>query len=114
MKNGGRGLAPLPPFHPSCPPTSSKSDLGFLYPPADHFKFYIPYKLNEEKSKLIFSATHQQSNQQLFWHLNDQYLGMTETFHEMPFEVGAGQHVMLIKDSNGTETKVRFEVIEEQ
>ena len=88
--------------------------MGFIYPPADYFKFYIPYKLNEEKSKLIFSATHQQSNQSLFWHLNDEYLGMTETFHEMPFEIGAGQHVMLIKDRNGTEKKVRFEVIEEQ
>ncbi len=114
LKKGGRGLAPLPPPHPSCPPNSASSDMGFIYPPTDYCKFYIPYKLNEEKSKLIFSATHQQSNQSLFWHLNDQYLGMTETFHEMPFEIGAGQHVMLIKDSNGTEKKVRFEVIEEQ
>lgn len=113
MNRGGRTVQSLPPLHPDCNDLYRKNSMEFIYPPSNNFKLYIPKKLNNEKSNLIFSAVHSSESTPIYWHLDDKYLGETRYIHDMPFSTNKGKHVMLLKDAKGNEKRVVFEVLEE-
>ena len=113
MNKGGRAVQALPPFHPDCLSASTESQIEFIYPPSNNFKLFIPRKLNNDKSKLVFSAVHSTETESLFWHLDNSYLGETKFIHDMSFRAGKGKHVMLLKDKKGVEKRIVFEVLEE-
>ena len=113
MNKGGRAVQALPPFHPDCLNASTESQIEFIYPPSNNFKLFIPRKLNNDKSKLVFSAVHSSETESLFWHLDDSYLGETKFIHDMSFRAGKGKHVILLKDRKGVEKRIVFEVLEE-
>jgi penicillin-binding protein 1C len=47
----------------------------------------------------------------LHWHLDDQYLGETHTFHEQALDIAAGEHVITIVDAEGARLSRRFTVL---
>jgi penicillin-binding protein 1C len=49
----------------------------------------------------------------LYWYVDKQYLGMTQTFHEMPLQTATGEHIITVVDENGSEIKRKVEVVRE-
>ena len=115
MNLSGRAFEELPPLHPNCGSLDAEiSTVEFIYPPRNNFKIYIPKRLNNLRSKIVFSAAHSLSNEELHWHLDNQYMGSTIAFHELAFDCLPGIHQMLIKDKKGGERKIVFEVLEKK
>ena len=101
----------LPPFRSDCQGVSGKV-MEFIYPNAES-KLFIPVDLDGEKNDLVFKLTHQNAKINVYWYIDQEYLGLTNGIHEMAFQTGKGSHTITVMDEEGKEARVKFEVISE-
>jgi penicillin-binding protein 1C len=100
----------LPSLHPACGGTDAASPIALLYP-AERRSVYVPVDLDGSRSRAVFEAVHREPASVLHWHLDDAYLGSTETFHQMPVDTTAGSHRITLVDQNGNRLERSFDVI---
>ncbi len=104
----------LPKLRPDCRVRLAASQqhgpIDILYPLAGT-RIYIPTDLAQQKSRTVFEAVHRQSSATLFWHLDEQYLGATENFHNLALNISPGKHTLTVVDDNGFRVSRRFEVL---
>lgn len=100
---------PLPPVREDCN-EGSDMVMDFIYP-RNNSKIYLTKDFSGELQPVIFKAAHIQTDAKLFWYINDEYLGVTQTFHEMPVEVKTGQYYITITDESGNEITRSVEII---
>jgi penicillin-binding protein 1C len=99
----------LPPLLPSCLGTSHNQTMAMVYP--NSFQVLIPTKnLSGKKGEVIFKAAHNNPEKTIYWHLNQDYVGKTQHFHDMPLLLDAGKHTLYLMDEDGNELKQSFEV----
>ena len=99
----------LPPWDANCNTTGKNSVLQLIYP-AD-FQILVPTKdLSGSKGKIVFKAAHGNPNEIVYWHIDENYIGQTQYFHDFAIELKAGQHTVYLIDGNGNETQQQFEV----
>ena len=91
----------LPPFRPDCQTFAGKT-IEFIYP-ANNSSIYLTKDFNGEIQPITIKVAHSQSSAELFWYLNDDYLGSTTVFHEMSISPKAGEHLITVVDQNGNE-----------
>ena len=101
------------PFRNDCGTlTADAAPIDFLYPHAGT-SLYIPLDLGAKKGRAVFEAVHREPGATLFWHLDDRYLGATETFHQQALDIAPGVHVVTVVDGAGNRLSRRFEVLGE-
>ncbi len=101
-----------PPFLEGCNSTETAraAPLQFVYPNS-YVSLYIPIDLNETSGSVVFEATHKQKEAKLFWHLDEEYIGETQFFHQMKLNPAYGKHKITIVDESGESVTQKFEVI---
>ena len=109
-KNHDPNFTPLPSFLHGCGTQESSGQLAIIYP-KEQSQIYIPINFEEEFEKIFFEATHVQDDAQLFWHLNDIYLGNTKRIHQIEIIPPPGHHVLKIMDKNGNSDEIEFDVL---
>ena len=102
----------VPSFREDCRMKKTEHLMSFIYP-QQFSKIYIPINLNEEKSKVVFEATHRKKKTMLFWHLDNQYIGSTTMIHQMALAPSIGKHKITLVDEEGNYLRRTFEIIEE-
>lgn len=104
----------LPPYRKDCESLIAKqgraSPIGLLYPTAGT-RIYIPLDLAEKKSRTVFEAVHRNHAAILYWHLNDEYIGSTQTFHQLALDILPGTHRITLVDNLGNRLVRRFDVL---
>mgnify|MGYP001097732645 CR=1 FL=1 len=107
----------LPPYRKDCKVHSLKqgqnSPIELLYPQHDT-RIYIPVDLAEKKSRTVFEAVHREYETTLYWHLDDEYIGSTQTFHQQALDITPGKHRITIVDSQGNRLVRKFEVLSKE
>ncbi|MBX2925470.1 MAG: penicillin-binding protein 1C [Chitinophagaceae bacterium] len=101
-----------PPFKPGCFAEGRKV-MDMVYPEANA-KIYVPVELTGEKGKTIFTATHQRPEAKIFWHLDDEFIGSTERFHQMALNPAPGKHFITLVDETGERITRAFEILEKE
>lgn len=101
----------LPPFREDCIAITSGS-MDFIYPKSNS-KIYLTKNFNSELQPVILKVAHSQPAIKLYWYVDNQYIGMTQTFHEMPVKTTSGIHFITVTDENGVEIKRRMEFVVE-
>ncbi len=101
----------LPPFRPDCLGSSTISMMEFLYP-TESTNIYVPRDLNGELSEIVFKIVHREPNIKLFWHLDDEFIGTTEHFHEKGIRPDLGKHAMTVVDELGNSISKRFFIVD--
>ncbi len=99
----------LPPFRSDCN-GAMNTTMGFIYP-KDNGKIYLTKDFNGKLQPVIIKAAHTNPDAKVFWYLNDRYLGMTQTFHEMPVEAKTGKYYITITDESGNELSRSVEIV---
>ncbi|TDH26057.1 penicillin-binding protein 1C [Segetibacter sp. 3557_3] len=100
---------PLPPYKPGCMATNAQQ-LELVYPEANA-KIYVPLEITGNRGKTVFTAAHRNTNERIFWHLDNQYLGTTVRFHQMALNPLPGKHTITLVDSEGEVVTRNFEVL---
>lgn len=99
----------LPPWDKKCQ-TDELETLEIIYPNANA-EIFLPKGFKGIKSKLVLQAAHQQADEELYWHVDDQFIQTTKNFHQVPVELSPGNHLLLVTDEKGNSKTVRFSII---
>ncbi|MGK0272837.1 MAG: penicillin-binding protein 1C [Cocleimonas sp.] len=87
-----------------------QSPISIIYPRANT-QIYIPKDLVNKPGKVVFKAIHSNDDTKLFWHVNDDFIGTTETYHEQAIWVAAGEHKLTLVDEKGNRIEQPFKVL---
>ena len=100
----------LPPYLQGCENELSHNQMDIIYP-RDGFKIYVPVDQSGEKSRCILKATHKNAGAVLFWHLDGEYIGSTQNFHQLSLMPKEGKHLLEITDDQGEAQECNFTVL---
>jgi len=100
----------LPPYLPGCDNDFSHRLFELVYP-KEGFQIYIPKTEDDSKSTCVFKATHKNSKAQLFWHLDGNFIGTTESYHQLSINPPKGKHLLEITDESGESIICNFEIL---
>ena len=97
----------VPPFSKKCQ-QSDQGVLAIIYP-QDQTQVIIPKNFDQEYEKVVVEATHNDEGAQLFWHLDNIFVGTTRGIHELALSINPGSHQLSILDQQGNQMTVKFE-----
>ncbi len=104
---------PLPPYLEGCENEFTHSQMEIIYP-REGFQIYVPVDQSGEKSKCVLKATHKNKEATLFWHLDGEYIGTTQKYHQLSLSPTKGLHILEITDNNGESVKCGFEILQKE
>ncbi|MCB0546574.1 MAG: penicillin-binding protein 1C [Phaeodactylibacter sp.] len=104
------GYIPLPPFRPDCAGQPDQPVMELIYPKYPT-KIYVPVGLDGKLSKTVFAATHRSPEATIYWHLDNEYIGSTHTFHSFELDPSEGEHRLTLVDEQGHRLEQPFEII---
>lgn len=104
FKSKNTSYLDLPPFHPNCLSTNSKNSMDFIYP-KENMKITLTKNFHGQTQPVVFKVAHAQKDEELFWYINNKYIGSTKTFHDMEIKEKSGKYLVLVVDSQGNEIK---------
>jgi penicillin-binding protein 1C len=104
---------PLPPEeNPVGGSAASGGNNLALFNPEPGAQVYVPRELDGSEGRIVFSAAHRSETGIIFWHFDGNYLGSTETFHEMEAHPPPGAHTLTLVDGEGNTLTRRFTVLD--
>jgi penicillin-binding protein 1C len=103
----------LPSYRMDCQANANNENpMRMLYPNQNNMKIIVPIELDGTLGKTVFKAAHRKPKTIIYWHLDNEYLGSTETFHELELRPKGGRHKLTLVDENGVSLMVDFEIVE--
>jgi penicillin-binding protein 1C len=100
----------LPPVAPGCSGGKSIPVMEFIYPTTG-VKIFIPRDQTGELTKVITEVAHRNPSKNIFWHLDESYIGTTRFIHQLEFLAARGNHVLTAVDEDGNTIRCGFVVI---
>lgn len=92
------------------PPAHKNNDnnaIRFLYP-TQGMVISLPRKIDGSQAELICKVTHYNPSIELFWHLDDAFIGTTTDIHQIQISPNSGVHRITVVDNNGIEQSIEF------
>lgn len=97
---------PLPPFKSGCGGDAIQT-MQFIYP-SMNARIKLPKQLDGSKGFMTVELAHANSNETIFWHLDNNYLAQTQDFHKISLQPSPGKHVLTAVDSGGNTVSTTF------
>ena len=97
----------LPPFRKGCADDMKVPAMEFIYPPRDA-RIFIPRSLQGQMMSMLPEIAHRRRNAKVYWHLDNNYIGMTDYLHQTEIRVGEGEHVITAVDEEGMTVSRKF------
>ena len=105
---------PLPEWREDCKTLDGNTDnnpISLIYP-RSNTQIYIPTDLTGERSKVVFKAIHRETEQQIYWHIDHQFIGTTQLFHQKAVYLKAGKHTLVLVDEAGNRVEQTFVILQ--
>lgn len=99
----------LPSFRPDCHPQGEEV-MEMIYPQRGT-RVFIPRDFGGQAGRVIFEAVHRSADAEIYWHVDDQYLGSTRHIHQMELFVKEGSHSLTLMDAEGNMQQQTFYVV---
>jgi penicillin-binding protein 1C len=61
----------------------------------------------------VFEVAHNRPSATIYWHLDDEYLGTTNNYHQMALSPAPGKHTLTLVDGKGHELEQEVKVLGE-
>ncbi|MCL2319011.1 MAG: penicillin-binding protein 1C, partial [Treponema sp.] len=102
---------PLPEEAPGSGSSAGETAIA-LFNPEPNGQVYVPRELDGSEGRIVFSAACRDENGIIYWHLDEDYLGSTQTFHEMEARPAPGPHTLTLVDGAGNTLTRHFTVLD--
>ncbi|WP_129715730.1 penicillin-binding protein 1C [Pedobacter sp. SYP-B3415] len=106
MKN--TGYRELPPFKAGCTDHIDAA-MEMIYP-KNNAMIYIPLELDGNRGRVILNLAHRSPAKKVYWHLDGDFAGTTETFHQLEVAASPGKHRLTLVDEDGDRLEQTFTV----
>lgn len=101
----------LPPFRTDCNLSGNPLQPMELIYPKNNAKIYVPLELDGQRGQVIFNAAHRNSDEIIFWHLDNKYAGQTHEIHQLALTPNQGKHLITLIDKEGNRIQQSFTII---
>lgn len=99
----------LPPFAPDCL-NEGESIMAFIYPKRNE-AILLPKDFDETVNDVVFKIAHRLPDTTVYWYLDSEYVGKTQTFHELAISPKPGSYLLTVVDGEGNELKEKIEIV---
>lgn len=99
----------LPSYRPGCHPEGEEM-MEMIYPQRGT-RVFIPRDFGGKPGRVIFEAVHRSPQAGIYWHVDDQYLGITRHIHQMELLLKEGLHKLTLMDGEGNVLQQTFRVV---
>lgn len=103
-------LAP-PQYRTDCKTLDNKLNPMQLIYPKSITKIYVPIDIDGQLSSTIFRVAHRKPETQIYWHIDNEFVATTKTFHQIALTPSVGKHKLTLVDENGSRIEQFFEII---
>lgn len=97
----------LPPVMPGKGHSTGFLPMEFIYPEKGS-QIYIPKLLDGSLGEIVLNLAHSNPSVEVFWHLDQTYIGSTKHLHQMSIRPEDGFHSVTAVDENGHTISVSF------
>lgn len=104
---------PLPAYQIGCEDTNGQSAMDMIYP-KNNATVYIPLELDGTRGKVIFNVAHRNPRSKIYWHIDQNYIGTTQSFHQMAVNPAPGKHILTLVDEKGERLIQVFTVLDRE
>ena len=108
-KNHDPNYIKPPAFLEGCDNAVGRKNLAIIYPKSNS-QIFIPLNFEEVNEAVFFEATHVDEKIDLYWHLDNNFIGTTKGIHQLKYMPSTGKHTVTVIDENGKSEMVVFEV----
>ncbi|CAM4132982.1 penicillin-binding protein 1C [Zobellia roscoffensis] len=98
----------LPPFRNDCINTSV-SPMEFIYPKNGN-RITLTKGFDGKTNELILKLAHTKPETEVYWYLDETFIGQTRNFHEIAILPKKGQHKVMVLDAYGNEMFVSIQI----
>jgi len=106
----GYDVDTLPVHNPLCEAEKSGEAIQLVYP-TDGITIFLPRNFDTTREKVIFNAIHRRDSAELFWYLDQNFIGTTSGENKLTVDsIGIGDHRLFVQDSEGSRAEVKFSV----
>jgi len=104
----------LPTYREDCIACSEDEILPMeLLYPYHNLKIFIPTELDGKAGKAVFEAAHRKSDTEIFWFIDEKYIGKTTKIHQIEVYPTFGKHRLTLTDTEGNKIIRNFEITNE-
>lgn len=94
-----------PPLHPLC--AIAENNISVDYP-TPNSTVKIPINIEGEKEYMVIQAHTLHNNTKLYWHLNEEFIGETNSYHQISIQPPQGKILLSIIDELGNQINIPF------
>ena len=101
---------PLPKLRLDCM-GEDQVTMSFIYPKVNNSVF-LPKDFDGDTNDLVLKIAHSKPESNVFWYMDEQYVGTTKDIHELAIIPKAGEHLITVVDEFGNEAKRKISISE--
>ncbi len=101
----------LPSFKEGCADAETNTVMDLIYP-KNNAVIYIPIEFDGRRGKVIFTAAHRNPSTKIYWHIDENFIGITKSVHELAVDVSTGKHTLTLVDENGKRLVQIFTILD--
>ena len=98
----------LPPFKKGCS-NNNASPMDFIYP-KNGSSITLTKGFNGKTNELILKLAHTKPETEVYWYIDETFVGQTRNFHEMAVLPSKGKHRIMVLDAYGNEIAVSISI----
>lgn len=103
----------MPPFMEGCAGLENNMSMDMIYP-KNNATVYIPLEFDGKRGKIVLNATHRNVKAKIYWHVDNTYIGTTQSFHQFAVSPTSGKHILTIIDDKGERLVQTFTVLDKE
>lgn len=112
FKSKNPNYLPPPQYRPDCRQLGELSNpMQLIYPKNGEPRINVPIDLNGKPTGVTFRLAHRNPETQVYWHIDNQWIGTTQTFHQVVATPSIGKHILVLVDEKGYRVEQRFEIM---
>ncbi|QJP33893.1 penicillin-binding protein 1C [Nonlabens sp. Ci31] len=94
----------LPDYREDCVPATE--DVMRFIQPKHNTTITLTKNVEGEQNSAIFEIAHKDSDAQVFWYMDDEFLGTTKNFHELAISGKKGKRLITAVDEEGNDVRI--------
>ncbi|MBC7390381.1 MAG: penicillin-binding protein 1C, partial [Opitutaceae bacterium] len=74
-------------------------------------RIFIPREITGKLGMTVFEAAHRNRNAIIYWHVDNNFIIQTNSFHQVSMQIEEGWHTLSLVDNLGESIQIKFEVL---